>query len=152
MQADPASETLHVRLEAIPETPRPYCLLPMLHPLTPERENPLAVCKGCLGPWSAGALAAAREAGAQDALLHWPDGTLAETAIAVVGLLEGSRFTLPPAAGRVRSIAEVWDLPGWADERGWEVRHAPIPLQAARQGQLWCFNALRGLWPALTEN
>lgn len=146
--ADPATRTLHGQLEEIPEVPFPYTLQPMSHPLSPERANPLVPHKGCMGPWNRGVLAAARQAGAQDALLYWDDATVAETAIAVVGCLEGNRFLLPPEAGRVQSIAELWDLPRWADERGWEVAFAPISLQEALQGQLWCFNALRGLWPA----
>lgn len=148
---NPTAQSLHVRLEPLPEVTQPYLLLPARHPLAAERENPLNACKGCLGPWNRAVLAEVQGAGAQDALLHWADGTVGETAIAAVGLLAGHRLVLPPTEGRVRSIAELWDLPLWADERGWEVVHAPIPLQEALQGQLWCFNALRGLWPAHTS-
>ena len=146
--ADPRTNTLHARLEAIPQMIQPYTLMPLRHPISTETERSLAPHKGCLGLWNVETLAEAQTKGAQDALLHRADLTVVETAIAAVARLEGRRLFLPPMEGRVRSIAELWDLPTWADERGWELISAPISLQEARQGQLWCFNALRGLWPA----
>lgn len=146
--ADPRSATLFVRLESLPAVVQPYTLHPMAHPLTEACRGPLAAHKGCLGPWHRQALAEARACGASDALLLDSDRFLVESAIAAIGRLEGRRLTTPPPAGRVRSIAELRDLPRWADERGWELISAPISLQEARLGQLWCFNALRGLWPA----
>ena len=148
IQADPVTHTLHAQIQDLSEAPSPYTLLPMPHPLALERNCALAPHKGCMGPWNSAVLQSAQGAGARDALLHWSDATVAETARAVVGCLDGRRLVLPPSEGRVRSVAELWDLPLWADERGWEVALSPIPLQEALRGQLWCFNALRGLWPA----
>ena len=146
--ADPETETVYARLEAMPALIQPYTLVPMRHPISSDAERFLAPHKGCLGPWNVETLAMAQTRGAQDALLHRGDLTVVETAIAAVARLEGRRLFLPPPEGRVRSIAELWDLPTWADERGWELISAPLTLQEARQGQLCCFNALRGLWPA----
>lgn len=148
LQADPATRSLRALLEPLPESVQPYTLLPMPHPFRDHRGDPLAPHKGCRGPWSREVLARAREAGALDALLLWADGSLAESAIAAVGWVQGSRLWLPSPEGRVRSIAELRDLPRWADERGWTVAYGSPSLQEASTGQLWCFNALRGLWPA----
>ena len=120
----------------------------MPHPLIEGRSDPAAPHKGLTGSWPATALREAHRLGGDDALLLWPDGTLAETAIAAVGLELGDRFLLPPAEGRVASLAERLDLPTWAADRRLQVTTAPISLAEAREGRLWCMNALRGIWPA----
>lgn len=148
--ADPKTETVHARLEPIPQVIQPFTLMPLRHPIASDAERSLAAHKGCLGRWNVEMLHMAHSRGAQDALLHRADLTVVETAIAAVARLEGRRLFLPPKEGRVRSIAELWDLPTWADEHGWELISAPFSIQEARPGQLWCFNALRGLWPAQT--
>ncbi len=120
----------------------------MPHPMGDLRPDPLARHKGLSGPWRPQVLSEAWRQGAEDALLLWPDGTLAESAIATVALERDEFLILPPAEGRVASVAERMDLPRWAEERGWRMQHAPIVLADCARGQLWCLNALRGLWPA----
>lgn len=139
---------LDARLEPLPQPAAPYRLAPTPHPMGDLRADPLAPHKGLSGPWRPQALSEAWRQGAEDVLLLWPDGTLAESAIATVALECGGCLTLPPAEGRVASVAERMDLPRWIEERGWRVRCAPITLAACAHGQLWCLNALRGLWPA----
>jgi branched-subunit amino acid aminotransferase/4-amino-4-deoxychorismate lyase len=135
-------------LEPLPSAPQPYRLIPMSHPLDGRREDPAVIHKGLSGPWGSSVLAAARQLGAEDALLIWPDGTLAETAIASVGVESAGILSLPGPRGRVASLAERLDLPGWARSRGLRVETAELSLTHAREGRLWCMNALRGIWPA----
>lgn len=140
---------LEARLEPLPLTPHPYRLLPLPHPMGDLRGQDLARHKGLSGPWRQPALAEAQSRGAEDALLLWPDGTLAETTIAAVALERAGVLVLPPPEGRVASLAEALDLPAWAAARGLEVRWEDLrPGQAAR-GRLWCLNAVRGFWPAI---
>jgi branched-subunit amino acid aminotransferase/4-amino-4-deoxychorismate lyase len=139
---------LDARLEPLPVASSPYRLAPMPHPMGNLRADPLAPHKGLSGPWRHQALSEAWRRGAEDALLLWPDGTLAESAIATVALERDGRLILPPAGGRVASVTERLDLAAWAGERGWALDQAPIPLEACEGGRLWCLNALRGLWPA----
>jgi branched-subunit amino acid aminotransferase/4-amino-4-deoxychorismate lyase len=138
---------LAARLEVLPSTPDSYRLAPLPHPMGDLRSNPLAPHKGLSGPWRTPAMAEARRRGAEDALLLWPDGTLAETAIATVALERGGALMLPPAPGRVASVAERLDLPAWAEARGLALETQDIPL--GTEGRLWCLNALRGIWPAV---
>ncbi|WP_243301228.1 aminotransferase class IV [Geothrix oryzisoli] len=140
---------MEARLEPLPQASIPYRLAPLPHPMGDLRPNPLAPHKGLSGPWRPQVLAEVWQHGAEDALLLWPDGTLAETAIATVALEREGILTLPPAAGRVASVAERLDLPLWAEARGWTVHHASIPREDCSGGQIWCMNALRGLWPAV---
>ena len=102
--------------------------------------------KGLDGPWSATVLAQAQALGAEDALLVWPDGGLAETAIAAVVLVKGGEALVPPLGGRVISLAESECLPTWARARGLSVRAAPLSLADLPGGELWCLNAVRGPW------
>jgi branched-subunit amino acid aminotransferase/4-amino-4-deoxychorismate lyase len=141
-------QLLEARLEPLPRAPSPFRLAPMPHPMGDLRSQPLARHKGLSGPWRPEALAGARQRGAEDALLLWPDGTLAETAIATVALEREGVLTLPPPPGRVASVAERLNLPAWAEAWGWTLRLGPIHLGDCEGGQLWCLNALRGLWPA----
>lgn len=141
-------QVLSARLEPLPLAPSPCRLAPLPHPMGDLRPSPLARHKGLSGPWRSVAMASARERGAEDALLFWPDGTLAETPIAAVALERDGILTLPPPEGRVDSLTERLDLPGWAAERGWRLASAPLTLAACGEGRLWCMNALRGLWPA----
>lgn len=128
--------------------PQPYRLRPMLHPLGDLRGHPWARHKGLLGGWGEAALHQAQRSGAEDALCLWPDGTLAETAIAAVALRDGAILRCPPPEGRVASIAEAAFLPEWARRRGLALERGPVTLaEAAAQGLL-CFNAARGLWQA----
>jgi branched-subunit amino acid aminotransferase/4-amino-4-deoxychorismate lyase len=120
----------------------------MRHPLTEGRSDPKAPHKGLSGPWSAATRAEAQQLGGEDALLLWPDGTLAETAIAAVGLEVNGAFLLPSPEGRVASLAKRLDLPAWAAGRGLRIEVAPIPRSRMPEGRLWCLNALRGIWPA----
>lgn len=129
--------------------PVPCRLVPMIHPLAGRKWDPAAPHKGLTGPWPSEAWAEARRRGGQDALLLWSDGSLAETAIAAVGLERDGILLFPPPEGRVASLAERLDLPGWAADRGLRVESAPIPLSCVAEGQLWCMNALRGVWPAI---
>jgi branched-subunit amino acid aminotransferase/4-amino-4-deoxychorismate lyase len=139
---------LDARLEPLPPPSTPYRLAPLPHPMGDLRPDPLAPHKGLSGPWRPQALAEAWRHGAEDALLLWPDGTLAESAIATVALERAGTLTLPPPEGRVASVAERLDLPAWAEEHGWLLQRAPISLEDCGGGRLWCLNALRGLWPA----
>ncbi len=137
------------RLEALPGPLRPCRLVPMAHPLAEGRSDPAAPHKGLSGPWAALAWAEAHRRGGEDALLLWPDGTLAETAIAAVGLELDGLFLLPPPEGRVASLAERLEVPSWAAGRGLRIDQAAIPLTRVPKGRLWCMNALRGIWPAI---
>lgn len=148
LELDVDRERLEARLEPLPRAPSPFNLAPMPHPMGDLRPQPLARHKGLSGPWRPQALARARQRGAEDALLLWPDGTLAETVIATVALERQGALILPPPQGRVASVAERLDLPAWAEARGWTLCLAPIALGDCEGGQLWCLNALRGLWPA----
>jgi branched-subunit amino acid aminotransferase/4-amino-4-deoxychorismate lyase len=144
----PASGVLKARLEPLPSTPDPYRLVPMRHPVEEGRSDPKAPHKGLLGPWSATTRTEARHLGGEDALLLWPDGTLAETAIAAVGLELDGILRLPPPEGRVASLAERLDLPAWCEARALRIEVGPIPAALAPVGRLWCLNALRGIWAA----
>jgi len=148
LQVDPDRALLRARLEPLAALPTPYRLLARPHPLGDPRGDPRAPHKGLLGPWSARALADALEGGAADLLCLWPDGTLAETAIAAVALQRDRALLVPPPEGRVASLAEVLDLPGWAAARGLVVIAGPIPLRECARGTLLCFNAARGVWQA----
>ncbi|HEY3399295.1 MAG TPA: aminotransferase class IV [Geothrix sp.] len=139
---------LDARLEPLPQAASPYRLAALPHPMGDLRPNPLAPHKGLSGPWRPQALSEAWRLGAEDALLLWPDGSLAETTIATVALERGGMLLLPPAEGRVASVAERLDLPAWAQERAWTLHHGSITLDDCAEGRLWCMNALRGLWPA----
>jgi branched-subunit amino acid aminotransferase/4-amino-4-deoxychorismate lyase len=139
---------LSARLEPLPVTPQPYRLAVLTHPLAQRRADAMVVHKGLAGPWGSGVLATARQLGVEDALLLWADATLAETAIASVGVEIDGVLTLPPAEGRVASLAMNLDLPAWAAARGLRITTAGMPLAQATRGQLWCMNALRGIWPA----
>lgn len=141
-------QRLDARLEPLPQAPSPCRLAPMPHPMGDLRPHPLAAHKGLSGSWRPQALSEARRRHAEDALLLWPDGTLAETTIATVALERGGSLILPPVEGRVASVTERLDLPGWAQERGWVLRHGSIDLADCAEGRLWCLNALRGFWPA----
>lgn len=115
------------------------------HPLGGPGGHPLAAHKGLTGAWGQEALSRARAAGADDALLVWPDGTLAETGLAGIALEVEGELWLPPPEGRVASLAERLDLPGWAGSRPLRVR--PFREEDLARGRLWCLNALRGIWP-----
>lgn len=140
---------VHASLEPLPANPHPYRLVPLLHPLGDLRTQDLARHKGLSGPWRQPALAEARRRGGQDALVLWPDGTLAETTLAAIGLEREGMFLLPPPEGRVASLTEAIDLPDWARDRGLAVRREPISLAQAQGAHLWCLNAVRGIWPAM---
>lgn len=140
---------LSAHLEPLPRTPIPYRLAPMPHPMGDLRSNALARHKGLSGPWRQPALAEARRRGADDALLLWPDGSLAETTLATLALEVEGALLLPPWEGRVASLAETLDLPAWAAARELEVRREAIPLHRAAEGGLWCLNAVRGVWSAI---
>lgn len=142
----PAARCFTARLEPLPSTPSPYRLVPLPHPLNEGRSNPQAPHKGLSGPWSAAIRAEAHRLGGEDALLLWPDGTLAETAIAAVSLEVDGTLLLPPLEGRVASLAERLDLPAWCKARGLWIAVAPIPASRVPEGRLWCMNALRGIW------
>ncbi len=144
----PESRFFTARLEALPVNPSPYRLAPMPHPLMEGRSNPRAPHKGLSGPWSAATQAEAHRLGGEDALLLWPDDTLAETAIAAVGLELDGLLLVPPPEGRVASLAERLDLPAWAAGQGLRIEARPIPRSCVPEGRLWCLNALRGIWPA----
>jgi len=145
----PESARLLARLEPLPGIPQPYRLHILPHPLQARRQDSAIVHKGLAGPWSQAVLAAARKAGAEDALLLWSDGTLAETAIASVALQRGDLLLVPPPQGRVASLAERLDLPDLARSRGLRIEVESLSLESVREGQLWCLNALRGIWPAV---
>ena len=139
---------LWAEMEPLPVAPSPCRLVLMAHPLSARRLDPLTRHKGLCGPWSTAILASATEQGGQDALLSWPDGSLAETAMAAVGLEVDGLIQLPPCEGRVSSLAEALDLPAWADARSLRIQQGPIPLTSLSKGRLWCMNELRGIWPA----
>jgi branched-subunit amino acid aminotransferase/4-amino-4-deoxychorismate lyase len=148
VRVDPGQSLLRARLEPLTALPAPYRLLPSPHPLGDPRGDLRAPHKGLLGPWSARALAGARAAGAADLLCLWPDGTLAETTIAAVALMSEGSLRLPPPEGRVSSLAEALDLPGWAAARGLRIQIGAIPFRECARGTLLCFNAVRGVWQA----
>ncbi|HJW43097.1 MAG TPA: aminotransferase class IV [Geothrix sp.] len=139
---------LEARLEHLPSAPQPYRLIVRPHPMGARRGDPLLVHKGLSGPWGRDLLAEAHRLGAEDVLLIWPDGTLAETAIAAIGVELGESLQVPLPRGRVASLAERLDLPAWAAARGLRRIEAPVALEAALSGRLWCMNALRGIWPS----
>lgn len=139
---------MEARLESLPTAPQPYRLLVRPHPLGARRGDPILIHKGLSGPWGRDLLSEARGLGAEDVLLVWPDGTLAETAIASVGIELGEELMVPLPMGRVASLAERLDLPAWAAARGLRRVEAPVTLKEAASGRLWCVNALRGIWPA----
>jgi len=145
----PEAARLSAHLELLPIVPQPYRLKALPHPLQARRQETVIVHKGLAGPWSQAVLSAAREAGAEDALLLWNDGTLAETAIASVALERGDLLVVPPPQGRVASLAERLDLPDWAHSRGLRLKVDSLSLASVREGRLWCMNALRGIWPAV---
>jgi branched-subunit amino acid aminotransferase/4-amino-4-deoxychorismate lyase len=132
-------------LEPLPEVPSPYRLRLMPHPHEIPSRHPLAPHKGLLGVWNAAPLNEAKAAGAHDALLYWPDGTLVETAIASIALEVDGDLWLPPLEGRVASLAERLDLPEWAGSR--KLRIQAFSAGDLHRGRLWCFNAVRGIWP-----
>lgn len=131
--------------EPLPEMPQPYLLIPRPHPLA-RGDRPRV--KGIDGAWSSALLAEARALGAADALLLWPDGTVAETAIAAVAVEAAGALVLPGAPGRVASLAEACWLPDWAQARGLALRREDLPFATLRGAKLWCLNAVRGVWPA----
>ncbi len=141
-------DVISIRLESIPVLGPSYRLLPLAHPLGDIRNDARAGLKGLLGPWDIQTRNHAQEKWADDALLFWPDGTIAETAMAAVGLQLKGELLVPPPEGRVSSITEAVDLPAWAASRGLAVRRRPIHLKEVTAGQLWCMNAMRGLWQA----
>lgn len=141
-------DALSARLEAIPVLVPSYRLIPMPHPLGDIRGNERAPFKGLLGLWDLQALDQARKRHAEDALFFWPDGTIAETAIASIGLRIVDHLFLPPLEGRVASITESVELPLWALGHTLQVQRRPITLNEVINGQLWCMNSLRGLWQA----
>lgn len=132
-------------LEPLPVSPGPYRLVPLPHPLPPQAGGRV---KGLDGPWSPAVLARARALGGEDALLLWPDGRIAETAIAAVLLLRDGEALTPPADGRVQSLAEAHLLPPWAAARGLRIRSTAFGLPDLAGAELWCLNAVRGLWQA----
>ena len=146
---DPAAGLLTARFESRPVTPDPYRLLPLPHPLGDLRGSPLARHKGLTGPWRQPVVREARTHGADDALLFWPDGTVAETAIASLALERSDALLLAPTAGRVASLGEDLDLPSWAEARGLQIRWEAMPVPSLASGRLWCVNAVRGIWPAM---
>jgi branched-subunit amino acid aminotransferase/4-amino-4-deoxychorismate lyase len=145
---DPGAAVLSAHLEPLPWAPQPCQLVPMRHPLGSLRADPTARHKGLSGPWGRAILAEAQRLGGDDALLLWPDGTVAETAIAAVGVEAGGVLAMPPIQGRVASLTERLDLPAWARSRGLRIEMKPLTLPSARAGAIWCMNALRGIWPA----
>ncbi len=135
-------------LDPLPSAPSPCRLIPMAHPMAHRRREPASRLKGLCGAWPRAVLATVSALGGEDALLTWPDGTLAETARAALALEVGGTLWLPPPEGRVASLAEALDLPVWAKARGLTLHQHPIPLAKVQEGHLWCMNALRGVWPA----
>ena len=142
---DPSARRLVATVESLPPTPNPYRLRPLPHPLPPHPEGRR---KGLDGPWSRLLLAEAQASGADDALLRWPDGTLAETAIAAVVLERNGEALVPPRGGRVLSLGELHLLPPWARARDLRVRECALRLEDLTSGTLWCLNLVRGLWQA----
>jgi branched-subunit amino acid aminotransferase/4-amino-4-deoxychorismate lyase len=145
---DPQAGLFSARLEALPFAQQPYRLAVMPHPLGDRQTDPTVCHKGLAGSWAIEVLAAARRLGGDDALLQWPDGTLAETAIASVGVEAAGVLTVPPPLGRVTSLTERLELPDWAESRGLRIEMNPLFLLSAQEGRIWCMNALRGIWPA----
>ena len=145
----PAEGLLSAWVEPLPETPEPYRLIPLSHPLGDLRAGTIAQHKGLTGPWRRPLLMEARARGAEDALVFWPDGTLAETAIASLVVERSNALILAPPAGRVASLAEQLDLPSWARDRGLELRWEALSLADLEGRRLWCVNAVRGIWPAM---
>lgn len=137
-------DQLWALLEPLVETPSPYRLKLAPHPLGTATAHPLAPHKGLMGTWNAEPLTHATAAGADDALLFWPDGTLVETAIASIALEVGGSLWVPPLEGRVASLAERIDLPGWAASR--DIHIQAFQTTDLGRGRLWCFNAVRGVW------
>jgi len=144
----PDSGLLSARLEPLPAPAKPYRLVLMPHPLGQRQADLSVMHKGLSGPWGIEVLSAARSLGAEDALLLWSDGSVAETAIAAVGVEMGGVLRIPPPPGRVASLAERLDLPRWVESRNLSLEMRDIPQSLAREGRLWCMNALRGIWPA----
>jgi branched-subunit amino acid aminotransferase/4-amino-4-deoxychorismate lyase len=142
------SGLLSAWLEPLPIPSQPYRLALIAHPLGERRWDPAITHKGLSGPWGLEVLASVRSLGADDALLLWPDGSLAETAIAAVGVELKGILRVPPPPGRVASLAERLDLPAWAKSRRLRIEREAIPQALAQEGQVWCMNALRGIWPA----
>ncbi|MBS1766251.1 MAG: aminotransferase class IV [Acidobacteria bacterium] len=132
-------------LEPLPTTPSPYRLALLLHPF--GGIHPLANHKGLLGSWNLDALKEAQGLGADDALLAAPDGTLLETAIASIALETREGFWIPPRQGRVASLGERLELPALTRAR--PVRERSFRLEDLHEGRLWCFNAVRGVWPGI---
>lgn len=120
----------------------------MAHPLGDIRDNEKAAHKGLLGTWDIQMRNLALERRADDVLLLWPDGSIAETTFAAVGLQIQNRLLLPPPEGRVSSITEAVELPLWAMAHGLAIQQRPLALDEVSTGQLWCMNAVRGLWQA----
>jgi branched-subunit amino acid aminotransferase/4-amino-4-deoxychorismate lyase len=145
---DPGEGFLSARIESLPQVPQSYRLVLIMHPLWNRQTDPTVIHKGLAGPWELQVLATARGLGADDALLQWPDGSLAETAIASVGVETDGVLMVPPLQGRVASLTERLELPDWARFRGLRIETKAMPLLSARRGQIWCMNALRGIWPA----
>jgi branched-subunit amino acid aminotransferase/4-amino-4-deoxychorismate lyase len=146
-------DVISVRLEAIPDPAPSYRLVAMNHPLGDLRADARATTlKGLLGTWDIQTRNHARDNLADDALLLWPDGTVAETTIAAIGLQLQNELFLPPPEGRISSITEAAELALWAKERGLVRKHRPIHFDEIATGQLWCMNALRGLWQAEVVN
>lgn len=144
----PEAGLLSAWLESLPAAPQPCLLVLLPHPLGAQRLDPVVRHKGLMGPWGTDLLGEARRLGAQDALLQWPDGTLAETTIASVAIETEGALLVPPPEGRVASLTESLELPAWAQSRGLRIESAPLHAYMAAAGQLWCMNALRGFWPA----
>lgn len=132
-------------LEPLPDTPSPYRLVVLPHPF--GGTHPLANHKGLLGTWNLDALKDAQGLGADDALLSAPDGTLLETAIASIALETAEGFWIPPRPGRVASLGERLELPALAGSRA--VRSRSFRAEDLNDGRLWCFNAVRGVWPGI---
>jgi len=145
---DPQAGLLAAQLGPLPVAPRPCRLLLMPHPLGARQADPRVTHKGLAGSWGKELLALAQSRGADDALLQWPDGTLAETTLAAVALEVRGVLLVPPPLGRVASLAERLELPEWARTRGLRIRTTVLTPEAAGRGRLWCLNALRGIWPA----
>lgn len=141
-------DAISVRLEAISGRFSSCRLLAMPHPLGDIRGDAKAALKGLLGAWDIQARDDAHERLADDALLLWPDFTIAETSIASIGLQLNDKLLLPPLEGRVSSITEAFELPLWAMAHELVIQRRPIRLDEVSGGQLWCMNALRGLWQA----
>jgi branched-subunit amino acid aminotransferase/4-amino-4-deoxychorismate lyase len=146
LSVDPENERLIARLEPLPINPQPYRLILRKHPMPPT--HPLASHKGLLGPWWKDLLEDARGQGAQDALLFWPDGSLAETCIAAIAWEHEGALISPPLRGRVASLAERLELPSWVRTHKLQHQYQAIEAHQIHKGTLWCLNAVRGIWQA----